>query len=64
MREPCDYTCPVCGESLGTSIDWDPVDWDTWDQGYQVGSCACVCGVEVRFVDHIKIIETEVKVIE
>lgn len=64
-REACDYACPKCGENLDTSIDWDLIDWDILGHGYQVGSCTCGwCGARVKFVDHIRVTETEVGVEE
>lgn len=64
MREPCDYTCPGCGEIMDDCIDWDSMDLDIDGSYYQIGIGTCPCGVRVRFTDHIRVAETDVEVIE
>lgn len=64
MRKPCDYTCPKCSEMLDAYIDWDSMDLDIDGSYYQIGIGTCPCGVRVKFVDHIRVAETDVEVIE
>lgn len=65
-RDPCDYTCPICGELLDedVDIDWDTIDWDIMGHGHQMGAATCRCGAKMKIIDHFRITETEVEVEE
>lgn len=67
MREPCDYTCPVCDEMLDAYIDWLPVDFDINGpcDPTQFGTCTCPgCGIKLSFTDYFSITDTVVEEVE
>ena len=64
QKRVCDYTCPKCGADVFDLMEWNEICSIDMSTASQRGTGVCRCGVKLTFRDVLKVVETNVEVVE